>query len=265
MRRFHFALLSGLVISLATLPGCIRRQEEPAAFTKDAPAELEADFADAEALELVADVAEPEPPAGKPIHSKVGSSIQWVVENGASVKKGDELVKLETAEIEKTVAELTAESHMARAALVRAEATVAAAEIALAEFTEGLFPLQEEEVQVQLLEAELKLKVAGDKKVEAQLAAAHVKLARKRLDVLRKFTKPKRTEELKGSIAAAKAEMQARAELVHLVKSRRDRALEQLKSCSIKAPASGTVSLPGGIRSGMIVRKGQVLIILEEE
>ena len=153
---------------------------------------------------------------------------------------------------------------MARAALVRAEATVAAAEIALAEFTEGLFPLQEEEVQVELLEAELKLKVAGDNKVQAQLAAAHVKLARKRLDVLRKFTKPKRTEELKGAIAAAKAEMQARAELTHLVKNRRDRALEQLKSCSIKAPASGTVFL-NALRPGSVVRQGQVLLFLEEE
>jgi hypothetical protein len=154
MSRSLLNSLFCLTIVAAILPCCIRR-EEPAAFTKDAPAELEADFSDAEALERAANLAEPNPPPGTPIHSKNRSSIQWIVENGASVKKGDELVKLETAQLEKSVAELTAESHITRAALVRAEATVAVTEIALVEFTEGLFPLQEEEVQVELLEAEL--------------------------------------------------------------------------------------------------------------
>ena len=87
---------------------------------------------------------------------------------------------------------------------------------------------------------------------------------RRRLDFLRKFTKPKRTEELKGAIAAAKAEMLARAELVHLVKNHRARALEQLKSCSIKAPTSGTVFL-NALQPGSIVHVGQVLLFPEEE
>ena len=154
MSRSLLTSLFCLTIVVAILPCCIRR-EEPATFTKDTPAELEADFADAEALERAADLAEPNAPPGTPIHSKNGSSIQWIVENGASVKKGDELMKLESSQLEKSVAELTAESHITRAALVRAEATVAVTEIALAEFTEGLFPLQEEEVQIELLEAEL--------------------------------------------------------------------------------------------------------------
>lgn len=266
MSRSFLTLLFCLTIFSATIPGCVRRQEEQAAFTKDAPSELAADVAEAEVLVLdTAVVAEPERPAGLEIYSRIGSRIQWVVEHGASVKKGDELVRLDSAELEKAVAGITAESHMARAALVRAEATVAAAEIALAEFTEGLFPLEEEEVQVQLLEAELKLRHAGENKAQAELATAHVKLAKRRLDVLRKFTKPKRTEELKGAVSAARAELQARTELVQLTVSRRDRMLEQLKSCSIKAPESGQVFLAdeNGIRAGAVVRKGQVLIYLQ--
>lgn len=259
-----------LTILVTMIPGCIRRQEEQAALTKDAPAELATDVSKAEILELdvaVADVAEPEPPTGLPIHSQVGSSIQWMVENGASVRKGDELVKLETAGLEKSVAELTAESHLARAALVRAESAVAATEIALAEYTEGLFPLHQEEVQVELLEAELQVKSAGDNRLEAELAAAHARLAKKRLDVLKNHTRPKRVQELRGAIAAAKADLQARAELTQLVQRRRDRVLEQLKLCSIKAPTDGRAILAdvNGIRAGAIVRKGQVLIYLEAE
>lgn len=254
------------IVSLLALPGCIRRQEEPAAFTKDAPAELEADFAEAEILELdVAAVAEPDRSNSIEVHSQTDASIQWVVKNGANVKKGDELVRLGTSDLEKAVAEITAESLMARAALAKSKAGVTSAKLALFEFVEGLFPLQEEEILVALLEAELQWQLAVENKAPRKLAAAHIKLAQKRLDVHRKFTGPKRNEELEGSISAAKAELEARVGLVQLLLSRRDRMLKQLESCVVKAPASGQAFLADGVRTGLIVRKGQLLIYLQED
>ena len=82
MSRSLLNSLFCLTIVAAILPCCIRR-EEPAAFTKDAPAELEADFSDAESLERAANPAEPNPPLGTPIHNKNRSSIPWKTERAS--------------------------------------------------------------------------------------------------------------------------------------------------------------------------------------
>lgn len=260
------------VCSLAVLPGCIRRQEElaPAGATQAA---TEADFPDDVAFEEIAvEVAVPDRTNSLEIRCQVSArngraaTIQWVVENGADVKKGDELVRFETDMLEKEISAVTMQSHIANAELVKAGAAGASAKLALTEFVEGTFPLEVQQIESEMLEAEIRQRAAADNKFEADLANVRVALARKKLSVLQKFTKPRRTEELKGAIAATQAELEARAGNLELLTRQRDRLIKQLESCVVKATENGQVFLAdeNGIRPGAIVRQRQVLIYLQE-
>lgn len=259
-------LLCLLLLPAFTLTGCVPQRQESKA---SSPRTEAVEAADA-VQDVAADVAETEPEERVALSSQRGGRIDWVVDHGARVKKGDTLVKLAAGDLDQEIADATIASHVARAELIRAEASVAVAEVAIVEYVEGTFPLAEEELKADIAEAELHLKAekaTSNSKERAELIAIRLHLAQKRLEVLRKFTKQKRMTELEGSLKAAKSELQARAENLQIIQSRRDRMLEKLEASVIRSPTNGRVfrADANGIRAGAIVRQGQVLIQIQPE
>ena len=255
-----------VLVPAVTLSGCAPQRQE----SKASSAAAEAETAEDTVPDVAAEAADPEPQERVGLPSERNGRIEWVVDHGARVEKGDTLVKLAAGDLDQTIADMTVASHVARAELVRVEASVAVAEAAVVEYVEGTFPLAEEEIKAAIAEAELHLRAeqaAGNSKERVELITIRLRLAQKRLEVLRKFTKQKRMTELEGSLRAAKSELQARAENLQIIQRRRDRMLDQLKASVIRSPSAGRAFRADarGMRAGAIVREGQVLIQIQPE
>jgi len=70
------------------------------------------------------------------------STVIWVIEGGAEVKAGDELVRLDTKRIEDAISLQTTNYHTAVATLAQSKAEVAIAEIAIPAYLEGSYKTQ---------------------------------------------------------------------------------------------------------------------------
>ena len=273
-RNLRTSVTALLVATLLGVTGGCVEKEKPkggGVATKAADEGVEYGFDETEADVAVAEIAA-EPVDQTPIRCNVAAlrghqpTIQWVIENGTEVEKGDVLVQLDTLGIEEAIAAVTAQTHIARVEVVKAESTLSLARIALTEFVEGVYPLEEQRIKAEIFEAEILLRQAGDNELAAERAKVHLALAKKKFEVHSRFTKPGRTEELNAAITVAKADLAARTENLQLLAGRRDHLLKQLESCVVKAPQSGRVVLAdeSGIRPGTVVRRGQTLIYLQD-
>ena len=129
--------------------------------------------------------------------SSAGVSILEIVPEGTVVEKGDFLVRLDDAVLQKDLLTQRISVHRARAALVKAKADVEAAELALDEYLSGSFRQEEEQMESAEFVARENLRraeeyLAYSKKLatkgylpEAQLEADQfaVEKARKELDL----------------------------------------------------------------------------------
>ena len=70
------------------------------------------------------------------------STVIWVIEGGTEVKPGDELVRLDTKNIEETVSLQKTNVHTATATLERSKADVAKAEISINAYLDGQYRSQ---------------------------------------------------------------------------------------------------------------------------
>ena len=220
------------------------------------------------------------------------NTVLWIVESGSIVQKGDELLRLDSSFIEEQIDERSKFAHWSRSSAERSAANLARAELAVSEFEEGQAVSQQMELEKQLVVAEARLRNAQDRlghtrvmarsKYKSELVVEElqfavdretrtVELMQTQLDVLRKFTQKEALQILKGDLKAAKANHQANAERAIADASRRDRALEELPYCVVKAPRSGLVIHPnaaqweaGPIEEGTSVHKDQVLLLMPD-
>jgi multidrug efflux pump subunit AcrA (membrane-fusion protein) len=221
------------------------------------------------------------------------STVIWVIEGGTEVEEGDELVRLDTKEIEDAVSLLTTNAHTARATLEQSKAEVKKAEIAIPAYLEGDYRKQLQQLERGLTIAEENLRTA--KKVlehsEKLFVRGYVNgleverntflvtqaelerdVSQTRIDVLKKYTKEMRLETLNGNLTANKSKLEADLAGLEMDEGRLERALEELEQCVIKADRSGMVIYPSAaewketpdITKGARVRKDQVLLLMPD-
>jgi len=221
------------------------------------------------------------------------NTVIWIIENGAIVEPGDELLRLDTLLIEEQINERTKYANWSRAGAEYFKAKAASAELAVSEYEQGTFVAQLMEAEKALIVAESTVGAAKSileytklmaengyqseldveqRKFELAQADADVNLKRTQLEVLNQFTKAEQLKTLKGAATAMKAQYAANAERATADASRRDRAMEEFDYCVVKAERAGLVIHPSAaqwenapeITEGSTVHKDQVLLLMPD-
>ena len=221
------------------------------------------------------------------------NTVTWVVESGAIVKAGDELVRLDTKKIEENLSLQKTNVHEATATLEETKTDTAQAQIAIDSFEEGRYTkgLKSREAEVQ--RAQINLDASKDKYEqyrqlfkrgrvsELELdgsaftvtqAELQLKVAQTRLDVYKRYTRAMDLEQLKGRLSAHKSKLSADQAGLQMDMARRSRAETELGNCVIKAPKDGLVIYPTAaawkdtpdIGEGVSVSNDQILLIMPD-
>lgn len=228
------------------------------------------------------------------IKSKVRgrNAVLWIIESGAFVKEGEELVRLDSFFIQEQIDERTKYSNWSQSAADGSAANVARSEIAVSEYEQGRYQSELMALEKDVVVAEATVRNAIDKlqhvtamaksgytselEIEAQdfvvkQAKLNLNLKQTQLDVLKKFTFKEQMQTLTGNLTSAEARHKANVERAMADASRRDRAVEELQHCVIKADRSGLVIHPnaakwetGPIAEGTNVHKDQVLLLMPD-
>lgn len=222
-----------------------------------------------------------------------GSTVIEIVDDGAFVTKGMELVKLDDSVISENATAQKIAFEKARALMIQAEKDFAAAKIAVEEYREGIFKkdLRTAESNVtaatERLQATQNTLAYGERmfrkgyitpqQLEAQksaVARAELDLgtAKIALDVLTTFTKPKMITELESTRDAAEARLESERAALDLERIKLERLEGELKKCTIKAPQDGLVIYANSrsyrqeteIKEGVAVRERQVILKLPD-
>ncbi len=214
--------------------------------------------------------------------SSAGVSILELVPEGTVVEKGDFLVRLDDADLQKDLLTQRISVHRARAALVKAKADVEAAELALDEYLSGSFRQEEEQMESAEFVARENLRraeeyLAYSKKLatkgylpEAQLEADQfaVEKARKELDlamtkleVLRVHSRKAKVNDLNASIMTARAQLKSAENSFELESTKEKEISDQIAKCVISSPAAGEVTYANRNNSssgeGILIEEGK--------
>jgi len=219
------------------------------------------------------------------------NTITSVVESGTIVKEGDELLRLDTLQIEEQIHERSKYAHWCKAGEVQLKAHMNRSKLAIKSYLEGEFVEELTDLEKELSLAKSKVLIAqtmlnhnrmmaqrgylSDLKLEqAEFDLSQAKedlgVRKTNIDVLKKYTKAERLEKLQGAWKSATAEYKAAAERTFADEHRRDVAIEEFKHCVVKAPRSGMVIHPKAARwknapevqEGATVYKNQVLLLM---
>ena len=226
------------------------------------------------------------------IKSKVRghNAVLWIIESGRFVKKGDELVRLDSLFIQEQVDERTKYANWSQSGADHSAARLARTQLAVDEYDQGRFRTEvmskEKEIAVAksaLQSAKDRLKhskmMAGsgfvneleieEREFAVEQAALDLKLKETQLNVLTNFTYKEQLQTLKGQYTSTKATHEANVERAMADASRRDRAVEELQYCVLRADRDGLVIHPnaakwefGPIAEGTNVHKDQVLLLM---
>ncbi|MBA60968.1 MAG: hypothetical protein CMJ76_01260 [Planctomycetaceae bacterium] len=221
------------------------------------------------------------------------NTVTWVVESGAIVKEGDELVRLDTKVIEENLSLQKTNVHEATATLEETKTDTAQAQIAIDSFEEGRYTkgLKSRDAEVQ--RAQINLDASKDKYEqyrqlfkrgrvsELELdgsaftvtqAELQLKVAQTRLDVYKRYTRAMDLEQLKGRLNAHKSKLSADEAGLKMDMARRSRAETELGNCVITAPKDGLVIYPRAaawkdtpdIGEGVSISHDQILLIMPD-
>jgi len=220
-------------------------------------------------------------------------TINWVIENGTQVKRGDELVRLENKQIEDFLHERTKYAHLSRDAAIGFRAQATRGGLAISEYEEGRFPVQLMTLEKNLVIAESNLLTAKDmldhsvrmfergyrseldveQKTSAVMEAKlNVELLGTEIDILKKFTKKEELVTLRGNWESAKAAAAGHEEVLAMDEARIALARKEIDRCVIRAERSGLVIYPGAeewkstpdIAEGATVHNDQVLLLMPD-
>lgn len=211
-----------------------------------------------------------------------GVSILEIVPEGSVVQKGDFLVRLDDASLQKDLLRQRISVHQAKATLVKAIADVEAAKLALQEYLSGSFRENEEQLESAEFVAKENLRRAEEylvysKKLaakgyvsEAQLeadqfavekAGKELDLAQTKLEVLRTHSRKAKVNDLNASIMTAEARLQSAENSYQLEKTQEGEIEEQIEKCKIFSPADGEVTYANtnktGTSDGVLIEEGK--------
>jgi multidrug efflux pump subunit AcrA (membrane-fusion protein) len=221
------------------------------------------------------------------------NTVTWVVESGQVVKKGDVLVRLDTLYMEEQINERSKYANWSRAGAESSKFNVRRLKLAVPEYREGRFIVELKKKEESLAIAQMDLRAAEndlayakemaargyESQVEVEKTEFQVTQARmvanslkREINDFSKFTKEQELATLQGQLDVAEAEFVANDERAGADESRRDRALEQLKNCIVRAPRDGLVIYPSAakwktrpdISVGGNVHKDQVLLLMPD-
>ena len=223
-----------------------------------------------------------------------GSSvITWVIDDGTTVKKGDVLCRLDSADYEELVRAQEIKVERARADLRTAELDLQVAELAVGEFRDGLMAqtIQEQEVALTLAEADVasgkdrldwlrRMKAKGyaslaqvaSGELAVQKAENDAKKARTDLDLFRRFGAPKQIQILQAEVQSTQAMLSYQQQRSARYDERLAYYKEMVDFCTIRAPHDGFViyipqkiwSNEAKVEAGVRVRQYQDLFYLPD-
>lgn len=216
-----------------------------------------------------------------------------IVANGTEVKPGDVLARIDTKTIEDNINTQKIAFQNVSATFAQSESDVAVAKINITEYLEGLYrsELKTKEKDVAIARAKLDssenvLKYAQrmfskgyvsqleveSKQHSLQQAQLELEVKETDLDVLSRYTKAKKIQELEGILKAKEAKLASDTAAVALEKSKLEREQRQLANCVITAERAGMVVYAGSeqwedkpdIREGATVREDQKLLLMPD-
>ena len=158
------------------------------------------------------------------------STVIWVIEGGTEVKPGDELVRLDTKQIEDAISLQTTNAWTAKATLEESIAAEAKAEIAISAYLEGTYRSQKKALDRQLVIAQRNLRTAKksleqseklfnrgyvtDLEVKGneftvERAGKELEVIQTQIKVLETYTKNMQLVTLNGNLKAARSKLKA--------------------------------------------------------
>lgn len=227
-----------------------------------------------------------------------GSTILSIVEDGKEVKEGDELVRLDSAQLEDQINQQRIAYEKARATHIQSDKDYEVAKISVQEYQEGTFRQQLQDLEAKVTIALENLRSAENSlqhtqrmfrkgyvsplQLETQQFAVErskldLESAKTAKDVLERFTKVKTLQDLQSKRDTAEAKKNSDKAAFDLEEARLKRLETQLKKCVIHAPKSGMVVYAneqnrmrfGGqqtseIKEGAVVREQQAILRLPD-
>jgi HlyD family secretion protein len=221
-----------------------------------------------------------------------GGTIVWLIDDGASVTAGMELVVFDSSKLAEDVTAQKIAYEKARAANIQAEKDYAAAKIAVEEYTEGTFKKDLRKAESDVTFATERLQATRNslehgqrmfrkgyispQQLEAQKSAvARAELDRGTaeiaLDVLERFARPKMVTELASKRDAFEAKRDSERAALELEKAKLERLSAQLEKCTVRAPKDGLViyanerrDRDSEIKNGAKVSEGATILRLPD-
>jgi HlyD family secretion protein len=220
-----------------------------------------------------------------------GTTIVWIIDDGARVTEGMELVRLDSSMLSENVTAQRIALEKARAAKIQAEKDYDAAVIAVEEYIEGTYKKDIRKAESDLTAATERLQATRNaldhgqrmfrkgyitpQQLEAQqsaVARAELDLGTAEIarDVLERFTRPKMITELESVRDAAKARRDSELAALELEQTKLERLTTQLERCLITAPKDGLVIYANSrnrdreteIKNGAKVSEGKTILQL---
>ena len=191
-----------------------------------------------------------------------GATVIWLIDDGARVTEGTELVRLDSSKLSEDVSAQKIAFEKARAANIQAEKDFAAAKIAVEEYTEGTYKKELRKAESDVTAAKERLQSTRNQlehgqrmfrkgyitpqQLDAQKSAVEradldLGTAEIALDVLERFAKPKMITELASKRDATEAKRDSERAALELEKAKLERLTSQLAKCTLKAPKDGLV------------------------
>jgi len=220
-----------------------------------------------------------------------GGTVIWLIDDGARVTEGTELVRLDSSKLSEDVSAQKIAFERARAADIQAEKDFAAAKIAVEEYTEGTYKKELRKAESDVSAAKERLQATQNQlehgqrmfrkgyitpqQLDAQKSAVERAeldrgTAEISLDVLERFTKPKMITELSSKRDAMEAKRNSERAALELENAKLERLTSQLTKCILKAPKDGLViyanertrNAEAEIKPGVKVNEGTTIIRL---
>ncbi|MEL7500785.1 MAG: HlyD family efflux transporter periplasmic adaptor subunit [Planctomycetota bacterium] len=222
-----------------------------------------------------------------------GSTVTSVIKGGTNVRPGDLLVQLDTKRIEDAIGKNSTDAFVAKATFERTKADLARAELAIEAYLEGTYKSELKRLEQNLALAKSNLKTVQESflntetfylkgyvnKYELQSAQLSVeqatlvlKVRQKEIDVLNDYTKVMELEILNGNLKSLRSKFKADEAGLRLDESRRDKAIEELDYCEVRASRDGLVIYPSSaewketpdVTEGGFVRHDQVMLLMPD-
>jgi len=225
-----------------------------------------------------------------------GIAVLEVIPEGTYVKAGDILAKLDSSALDLERTQQQIACNTSESVMIQARNTYETALISKQEYLEGTFRQEEQLKESEVFVAEENLRRAQLALQSSERLAANgfvtqlqleadqfavekaqkeLESARTRLKVLRDYTKAKMLKQFEGDIKSAEAKWKAEESSYALELAKLKEIDEQVKKCTIIAPASGqvkyanTTNQRGGgtdfiVEQGVLVRERQALIRLPD-